>query len=283
MGNLLLGRRFRFFIPLSGVMSRSTRIVRWVGFLHAIKPYLHALPTVSMLALPIRLGRLGDTSLRRDQNNCRWQFLCLWLSSNLWQHVTYESVGRQNAINMLRNNIWMAPCESESTTRDLLESSLLILADHTYCVLYSFFYDTERTPFVVSGTFQAPLNEGSAHGCQSLIRRMLDPLIAIHTLYWLAATLLLVRHLHRSLSFDNSTASWNTGAVVRLVEVVFATFVPVRYMLWPPTTGQTEESAVGTGGENTQAGHRYWMRREAALLVWQDVAELVVIICYDWW
>lgn len=151
-------------------------------------------------------------------------------------------------------------------------------------MLYSFFFGTEQTPFVVSGTFQALLNERSAHGRQSLIRRMLDPLIAMHTLYWLAATLLLARHLcYRFLSIDDSYAYWHTGAVIRLVEVVFAMFVPVRYMLWPPTTGQTKESAVGNGHESSQAGFGYWMRREAALLVWQDVAELVVIIGYDWW
>lgn len=113
---------------------------------------------------------------------------------------------------------------------------------------------------------------------------MLDPLIAMHTLYWLAATLLLVRHLHnRPFSVDGSFACWHTGAVVRLVEVVFATFVPVRYMLWPPTTRQTGESAVRNDRESSQAGHGYWMRREATLLVWQDVAELVVIVGYDWW
>jgi len=112
MGNLLLGKRFRFFTSLGGVMSRSANIVRWVGFLHAVKPYLHALPTISMLALPIFLQSFDNIGTRSDHNVCRWQFLCLWLSSKLWQHVTYESIGRQNAINMLRNNIWMAPCES---------------------------------------------------------------------------------------------------------------------------------------------------------------------------
>ena len=112
MGNLLLGKRFRFFTSLGGVMSRSANIVRWVGFLPAVKPYLHALPTISMLALPIFLQSFDNIGTRSDHNVCRWQFLCLWLSSKLWQHVTYESIGRQNAINMLRNNIWMAPCES---------------------------------------------------------------------------------------------------------------------------------------------------------------------------
>lgn len=285
MGNLLLGKRFRFFISPSGVKSRSTNIVRWVGFLHAAKPYLHALPTISMLLLPIFLQSLDNTGLRNDHNDCRWQFLPLWLSSKLWQHITYSSVGRENAINMMRNNIWMAPCESKVVRRTIFwKVAYSFLLDHRYCVLYSFFYDTEQTPFVVSGTFRAPLNERSAHARRSLIRRILDPLIAMHTLYWLAATVLLVRHLHYQFFSTNGGAAYlYTGAVVRLVEVVFAMFVPVRYMLWPPTTGQTEESAVESGHESRQAGHRYWMRREAAFLVWQDVAEVVLIIGYDWW
>jgi len=105
MGNLLLGKRFRFFVPLSGAVTSSTNISRWVGFLHAVKPYLHALLPIPMLALPICLQVLEDASPRRDCDNCRWQFLCLWLSSKLWQHITYSSVGRQNATNMLRNNM----------------------------------------------------------------------------------------------------------------------------------------------------------------------------------
>jgi hypothetical protein len=92
-------------------VTGDTNISRWVGFLHVVKPYLHALVSIPMLALPIWLQMLDDGGPRRDHNACRWQFLCLWLSSKLWQHTTYSSVGRQNAINMLRNNIWMAPCE----------------------------------------------------------------------------------------------------------------------------------------------------------------------------
>jgi hypothetical protein len=92
-------------------VTGDTNISRWVGFLHVVKPYLHALVSIPMLALPICLQRLDDSVPTRDHNACRWQFFCLWLSSKLWQHITYSSVGRQNAINMLRNNIWMAPCE----------------------------------------------------------------------------------------------------------------------------------------------------------------------------
>ena len=113
---------------------------------------------------------------------------------------------------------------------------------------------------------------------------MLDPLVAMHTLYWLTATLLLIRHLYRRLvAIDDGMVYWHTGAVVRLVEVVFAIFVPVRYMLWPPATGQTEEALSESSYESSHAGHGYWMRREGAFLGWQDVAEVLVVIAYDWW
>lgn len=113
---------------------------------------------------------------------------------------------------------------------------------------------------------------------------MLDPLVAIHTLYWLVATLLLVRHLYwRFFFIDSGAAYGNTGAVVRLVEVVFATFVPVRYMIWPPTVGQTGEMLEKSGNESHSEDTRYWIRREGSILAWQDIAEIVVIIAYDWW
>jgi hypothetical protein len=114
MGNLLLAKRFHLFIPTRGAVTMGTNTSRWIGFLHAVKSYPHALLPIPMLALPIYLQVLENDSPRRNHNNCRWQFLCLWLSSKLWQHITYASVGRQNATNMFRNNIWMAPCESEA-------------------------------------------------------------------------------------------------------------------------------------------------------------------------
>jgi hypothetical protein len=113
---------------------------------------------------------------------------------------------------------------------------------------------------------------------------MLDPLVAMHTLYWVVATLLLVHHLYyRFLSVDGSAAYGHTGAVVRLVEVVFATFVPVRYMFWPPTTSRAEETLEKNSNESLRVEHKYWERREGAIVAWQDIAEIVVIFAYDWW
>ena len=113
---------------------------------------------------------------------------------------------------------------------------------------------------------------------------MLDPLIAMHTVYWLVATLLLVRHVYyRFVSVDGSASYGHTGAIVRLVEVVFAMFVPVRYMIWPPTVKQGDETVLKPSYESYRVDHRYWMRREGAVLAWQDVVEIVIILACDWW
>lgn len=118
MGNLLLGKRFRFFTPFGEGVTGGTNMSRWVGFLHAVKPYLHALLPIPMLVLPICLQMSDNGDPKRENHNCRLQFLCLWLSSKLWQHITYSVVGRQNANNMLRNNMWMATCKlARSTSR----------------------------------------------------------------------------------------------------------------------------------------------------------------------
>jgi membrane protein YdbS with pleckstrin-like domain len=142
--------------------------------------------------------------------------------------------------------------------------------DYAYCVLYSWVRDVEKAQFVVSGTFKAPLDERSPHTRKPLHQRILNPLIAMHTIYWLLTVLLLIRSVHNQVfGIDNTAAPWTTGAVVALVQVVFAAFVPVRYMIWPPTV----DSAHG----------KYWARRDAPVLAWQDVAEVFVIVALDWW
>lgn len=113
---------------------------------------------------------------------------------------------------------------------------------------------------------------------------MLDPLIAMHALYWVAATLLLVRYMyHRFLPVEGSASYRHTGAVVRLVEVLFAMFVPVRYMIWPLTVRQGEETVLKPCDVSCRADHKYWMRREGSILVWQDIVEIGIIVAFDWW
>jgi hypothetical protein len=110
MGNIIFGKRFRFFLPVS--RTRITTIGRCIGFLGVVKVYLFGLVAVSMIAMPIYLQVMGSDRPQANYNTCRWVFVCMWLSSKLWKDVVYKPIGRQNAINMQRNNIWMAPCES---------------------------------------------------------------------------------------------------------------------------------------------------------------------------
>lgn len=169
-------------------------------------------------------------------------------------------------------------------TRSMNQKLIILLQDHAYCALYSFIRDPEQTPFVVSGTFRAPLNERSANNRQPLVKRMIDPLIATHTIYWLAVVFLLEQCIYRRiLGIDDNTTPWHTAAVIQLVEVAFAAFVPVRYMIWPPTSDEFGKISAEDRDQSRQADRKYWTRRNGAALIWQDVAEILVIAAYDWW
>ena len=112
---------------------------------------------------------------------------------------------------------------------------------------------------------------------------MVDPLVAMHSAHGLVAVALLSRCVfHRFFCVGGENAYWQAGVVIRLVEVVFAAFVPVRYMIWPPVASQPTKE-LAEGGLETGAGKRYWKRRIGAFLSWQDIVEILVITSYDWW
>ena len=108
---------------------------------------------------------------------------------------------------------------------------------------------------------------------------MVDPLVAMHSAHGLVAVALLSRCVfHRFFCAGGENPYWQTGVVIRLVEVVFAAFVPVRYMIWPPVVNQLADGGLETGTEK-----RYRKRRDEAFLSWQDLVEILVITSYDWW
>jgi hypothetical protein len=153
--------------------------------------------------------------------------------------------------------------------------------DHIYCVFVALTQDLERAQFVVSGTYQAPLNERSTLHRRSLFRRMLDPLIVMHGLHGLTAASLLISCVYyRVLCTGDRNSCWQAGVVIRLVEVVFAAFVPVIYMIWPPVKDEPTEKVAG-GVSGVGAEIRYWKRRDGTFLSWQDFVEALVVTLYD--
>ena len=114
IGTLIIGKRFRFFLPFTGQAKKGTVVGRCIGFFHAVKPYMHAVASLPMLAMPVCLFASQTGGAQIDNGSCRLQFACLWVASKLWKRVSYQRIGRQNAINMLRNHIWLAPCNFRS-------------------------------------------------------------------------------------------------------------------------------------------------------------------------
>jgi hypothetical protein len=111
---------------------------------------------------------------------------------------------------------------------------------------------------------------------------MADPLIAMHSVHALVTVALLGRCVYdRFFCVGGGSTYWQTGVVIRLVEVVFAAFVPVRYMIWPPVVGQPA-GELAEGVSETGLEKRVWIRRDGALVSWQDVVEILVVT-YDWW
>jgi hypothetical protein len=112
IGTLIIGKRFRFFLPFTGPPEKKgAKVGRCIGFFHAVKPYMHAMASLPMLAMLICLFGSRMFGGQTDHGSRRLEFACLWLVSKLWKHVFDRRIGRQNAINMLRNNTWLAPCK----------------------------------------------------------------------------------------------------------------------------------------------------------------------------
>jgi hypothetical protein len=112
---------------------------------------------------------------------------------------------------------------------------------------------------------------------------MIDPLVAMHSLHGLMTVALLSYCIyHRFFCAGGGCTYWQTGVVIRLVEAVFAAFVPVRYMIWPPVTSEPIKEPA-EGFSETGAEKRYWTRRDGSFLSWQDVVEVLVVASYDWW
>lgn len=236
--------------------------IHWI--VHSLKNYfcmLLLIPLFGSLLLPA-VGKTISSTF--DRRQFRIAYLLFFLTNRFWQHLMFARIGTGNWWNMERYKHWMIPYQVKS-------------------VIQSFRTDVKKAEFVVTGSFQDPLNERSEKDRLPFWRRMIDPCILMHTIYGttafvaLAAWMVIV-----ALTRSSSTRYFHTGLALRLLEFVLGALAPVRYMAFPPSVPPRQERLRRDSDGIYRPRRDAWLRCDNGPVTWKDAFDLGLILLVDW-
>lgn len=239
--------------------------------MQGVKTYAWVALIVPLLALPVCLPLIGDGEhYRKDiwnQKYVRHAYIVAWVAVKLWKRIVFAHVGTTNVWNLSKNRYWITPYIA-------------------YSFYQSLWVNLEETEFVISGTFKSPVDERSRTGRQAAWRRMTNPLVLMHTIYWLIASCAFLAWVlyigQRTISGSRPHAYFHTGVTTRLFEIVLAASVPVRYMLFPPSAVNRREHLARDDAGAYRVITKTWIKRGHSLVSSKDLVELLIIIACDW-
>ncbi|KAF2166946.1 glycosyltransferase family 2 protein [Zasmidium cellare ATCC 36951] len=269
-GSLLVARKFNFFLPWLNKSSLSSA-QRFFGMHHAFKTYFSTALILPLILLPLLALSPGLISTHEtlDRRALRTPYLFLWLSSKIWKYLIFSQVGTKNLSNISRNRYWVVPY-------------------HITALLQSFTTTPQNTPFTATGTLKSPLDERSPSHRRPLLERLSNPLVLMHTLYFLFASLALMKTFAAMISSKTQdslppNSYIHTAAILRLVEIFCATATPVRYMLFPPSVRERREYLVKDERTGVYRSRRKtWVKREGGVVSWRELVEVGVVFVGDW-
>ncbi|KAK4496387.1 hypothetical protein PRZ48_012367 [Zasmidium cellare] len=244
-GSLIVARKFSFFLPFLN-KSPLSPAQRFFGMHQAFKTYFSMALIVPLLLLP--LLTFTDGLDRLDSRALRLPYLLLYLTSKIWKHLIFSPVGTKNTANISRNRYWVVPYHLTALLQSLTTN-----------------------PFTATGTIKSPLDERSPTHRRPLLERMCNPLVLMHTGYWIFAFLALIKT-------STSRKPMHAGAVVRLVDIVFSTATPVWYMLFPPSVRPRREYLVQDGRGVWRSKRKTWVKRDGGWVSWKECVEVGVLV-----
>lgn len=156
---------------------------------------------------------------------------------------------------------------------------------NAFCVLRSLFSDPGETSFKVSGTFVSPTDERYPARRKPLLDRMLNlTMICYAAFFVLTITVLFsfatfVAHQHLVLNVARSYM--HTGAALRLLDIVLAALVPLRYMVFPPSLPDRRELLVKDEHGVYRSRKKHWTKRDGGSRV-KLLLQITIIGLFDW-
>jgi hypothetical protein len=251
----------------------------------AIKAYVSALAFVAVVCLPVGFWALqtGKDEVLLGRRSLRLIVMCHFIASLISKKLVFGRLGSRNVANMTTSKIWMSPCKSLRLHFALNYAHSFSV--NAFCTLKSLFSDPGGTSFKVSGTFASPTEERYPARRKPLLDRMLNPIVICYAIVFLLASLMLgsfatfivYRHL-----VDNAARTYmHTGAALRLLDIVLATLVPLRYMVFPPSLPDRRELLVkGTDGVY-RSRRKHWNKRDGGSNV-KLLLQIAIIGLFDW-
>ncbi|PPJ54327.1 hypothetical protein CBER1_06107 [Cercospora berteroae] len=265
-GELLLAKQFKYFLPFLNTTNMAWKQrIHWI--VHSLKNHfcmLLLIPLFGSLLLPAVGNTLSSTV---DRRQFRMAYLLFFLANRVWQHLMFARIGTGNWWNMERYKHWIIPYQINS-------------------VVQSFKTDVKKAEFVVTGSFQDPLNERSEKNRLPFWRRMLDPCVLMHTAYGTTAFVawaawIIVVALAR-VTESSSTGYVHTGLTLRLFEFVLGALVPVRHMAFPSSMPPRQERLSRDSNGIYRPRRDAWLRRDSGPVTWKDAFDLGLILLVDW-
>lgn len=156
---------------------------------------------------------------------------------------------------------------------------------NAFCTLKSVFSDPGDTSFKVSGTFVSPADERYAARRKPFLKRMLNTTMLGYTMYSLATAALLAS-LFTSVACQHlivgaERVHMHTGAALRLLDLVLASVVPVRYMMFPPSLPDRQALLEKDAHGVNRSRKKGWARRDGGSKIGL-MLQLAIIVVFDW-
>jgi hypothetical protein len=164
-------------------------------------------------------------------------------------------------------------------------ASRSLLLVNAFCTLKSLFSDPGETSFKVSGTFVSPTDERYSARRKPLLHRMLNVTMISYAAFFLLATATLISFTtfvaHQHLVADTARSYMHTGAALRLLDVILAALVPLRYMVFPPSLPDRRELLVKDAHGVYRSRKKHWTKRDGGSRT-KLLLQIAIIALFDW-
>ncbi|KAL8805876.1 MAG: hypothetical protein Q9182_001657 [Xanthomendoza sp. 2 TL-2023] len=259
-GLLIYVEDFNFFSSETD-LSKMSWFQRVAGTIQSLGVYIPVLFVVSALMLPLATWPAPEppsTGNKALITPLKWLFCAAYVGQKINMYLVYGHCGLQIARTLKFTSIWISPYESYVCLKSLLPN--------------------KSRKHQSLGSITSPLNERSTSRA-SLSRRLASLHIASFVLYAALASTPFLLHLS---NHDTRESLLLPGPLIKLLECVIASLIPVAYMVSPPTMPDDADLLSTTDANGVRRPQRVERKPDNSVSFVEALECLIIALCFGW-